>query len=73
MKYLLAILLLSTSLQAKPNVRMIVGLTGFGLSTLGAIVVPYNKQVGLTTFASGFVFVGVAIVIQSKKHKYASI
>lgn len=68
MKYLLAILLLSTSVQAKPNARLICGLTGFGLSTLGANIVPYNKQVGLTMFASGFPFVGVAIIIKSKKH-----
>ena len=70
MKYLLAILLLSTSLQAKPNVRMIVGLTGFGVSTLGAIVVPYNKQVGLTTFASAFVFVGVVVILDCKNMKH---
>ena len=68
MKYLLAILLLSTSVQAKPNARLICGLTGFGLSTLGANIVPYNKQVGLTMFASGFPFVGIAIIIKSKKH-----
>ena len=68
MKYLLAILLLSTSVQAKPNARLICGLTGFGLSTVGANIVPYNKQVGLTMFASGFPFVGVAIIIKSKKH-----
>ena len=73
MKYLLAILLFSTSLQAKPNVRMIFGLTGFGLSVVGASIVPYNKQVGLTTFASGFVFVGVVVIIDFKKHKYVSI
>ena len=68
MKYLLAILLLSTSIQAKPNARLIYGLTGFGLSTLGANIVPYNKQVGVSIFASGFPFVGVAIIIKSKKH-----
>lgn len=70
MKYLLAILLLSTSLQAKPNARLICGLTGFGLSTVGAVVVPYNKQVGLTTFASGFVFVGVVVVMDFKNRKH---
>jgi hypothetical protein len=69
-KYLLAILLLSTSLQAKPNVRMIVGLTGFGVSTLGANIVPCNKQVGLTTFASGFVFVGVVVILDCKNRKH---
>ena len=68
MKYLLVILLLSTSIQAKPNARLIYGLTGFGLSTLGANIVPYNKQVGVSIFASGFPFVGVAIIIKSKKH-----
>jgi hypothetical protein len=69
-KYLLAILLFSTSLQAKPNVRMIVGLTGFGVSTLGAVIVPYNKQVGLITFASGFVVVGVVVIIDCKNRKH---
>jgi hypothetical protein len=69
-KYLLAILLLSTSLQAKPNARLIYGLTGFGVSTLGAIVVPYNKQVGLTTFASGFVFVGLVVILDCKNKKH---
>jgi hypothetical protein len=72
-KYLLAILLLSTSLQAKPNARLIYGLTSFGLSVVGANIVPCNKQVGLTTFASGFVFVGVVVIIDFKKHKYVSI
>ena len=70
MKYLLAILLLSTSLQAKPNARLIYGLTGFGVSTLGAVIVPYNKQVGLTTFASGFVVVGVVVIIDCKNRKH---
>lgn len=70
MKYLLLILLLSTSLQAKPNARLICGLTGFGLSTVGALTVPYNKQVGLTTFASGFVFVGVVVVMDFKNKKH---
>ena len=70
MKYLLLILLLSTSLQAKPNARLICGLTGFGLSTIGANIVPYNKQVGLTTFASGFVFVGVVVVMDFKNKKH---
>ena len=70
MKYLLLILLLSTSLQAKPNARFICGLTGFGLSTVGAVIVPYNKQVGLTTFASGFVFIGVVVVLDFKNKKH---
>lgn len=70
MKYLLLILLLSTSLQAKPNARLICGLTGFGLSTVGTFIVPYNKQVGLTTFASGFVFVGVVVVMDFKNKKH---
>jgi hypothetical protein len=68
MRYLIPILLFSTSLQAKPNARLIYGLTGFGVSTVGAFVVPYNKKVGLTTFASGFPFVGVAIMIKNRKH-----
>lgn len=71
MKYLLAILLLSTNVQAKPNVKMIYGLTGFGLSVIGANIVPYNKNVGVSVFASGFPFVGVAIMIDCKKHKHA--
>jgi hypothetical protein len=69
-KYLLAILLLSTSLQAKPNARLIYGLTGFGLSVVGAVIVPYNKQVGLTTFASGFVFVGLVVILDCKNKKH---
>lgn len=70
MKYLLAILLFSTSVRAKPNVKMIYGLTGFGLSVVGANIVPYNKNVGLSIFASGFPFVGVAIMIDYKKNKH---
>jgi len=67
-KYLLAILLLSTALQAKPNARLICGLTGFGVSTVGAFVVPYNNNLGVSIFASGFPFVGVAIIIKNGKH-----
>ena len=70
MRYLLLILLLSTSLQAKPNARLICGFTSFGLSTLGAVIVPYNKQVGLTTFTSGFVFVGVVVIMDFKNKKH---
>ena len=66
MRYLLAILLLSTTLQAKPNARLICGLTGFGVSTVGTFIVPYNKNVGVSVFASGFPFVGVAIIFKNK-------
>ena len=66
MRYLIPILLLSTTLQAKPNARLICGLTGFGVSTIGAFIVPYNKNVGVSVFASGFPFVGVAIIFKNK-------
>lgn len=66
MRYLIPILLLSTALQAKPNVKMIYGLTGFGVSTVGAFIVPYNANVGVSVFASGFPFVGVAIIFKNK-------
>ena len=66
MRYLIPILLLSTALQAKPNARLICGLTGFGVSTIGAFIVPYNKNVGVSVFASGFPFVGVAIIFKNK-------
>lgn len=66
MRYLIPILLLSTTLQAKPNARLICGLTGFGVSTVGAFIVPYNKNVGVFVFASGFPFVGVAIIFKNK-------
>ena len=67
MKYLLIILLLiSTNCIAKPNIKMIYGLTGFGVSLVGATITPHNKPIGLTTFASGFPFVGVAIILDNK-------
>lgn len=68
MRYLIPILLLSTAIQAKPNVKMIYGLTGFGVSTVGTFIVPYNANVGVSIFASGFPFVGVAIMIKNRKH-----
>jgi len=45
---------------------MIYGLTGFGVSLVGATITPHNKPIGLTTFASGFPFVGVAIILDNK-------
>lgn len=66
MRYLIPILLFSTSLQAKPNARLIYGLTGFGVSTVGAFIVPYNNNLGVSIFASGFPFVGLAIIFKNK-------
>jgi hypothetical protein len=67
MKYLLILLLLiSTNCIAEPNVKMIYGLTGFGISLVGTAILPYNNHIGLTTFATGFPFVGMAIIFDNK-------